>query len=399
MNNGPIVPAIMLALVGCGGAVASSSDDVVTVERRAFSTSVLAVGAVKAQIGAEVRVGSRISGRVQRLAANIGDAVREGQVLAQLETEELDALVAQRRAELTLAESRLTSIDRMGPDEIGRAEADLRRFEASAQLTRLELQRQQALLKERVSTASEVETARERDLVAQAGREAAMRALDLMRVGNAERRVQAVAELERARASLSSALVELSFTTWRAPISGVVASVATQEGETVAAGLNAPTFVTIVDLDRLQVNAYVDEVDIGRVAPGQAATFTVDAYPSRDFSGSVTAVYPSATIQDNVVKYVVAIELDGNPDRLLRPEMTASVRIQFESRQALAIPVRSIARDSGSTVVFVPGDDGVERRAVRLGWRDGAWAEVVEGLSEGERILRDPPQQGTGGTP
>ena len=125
----------------------------------------------------------------------------------------------------------------------------------------------------------------------------------------------AIRERELADAQLSEARVNLSYATITAPISGVIGSVTTQEGETVAAGLNAPTFVVIVDLDRLQVNAFVDEVDIGKVALGQRVTFNVDAFPAQDFTGAVAAIYPSATIQDNVVKYVVAIDIDDENRR------------------------------------------------------------------------------------
>jgi HlyD family secretion protein len=188
--------------------------------------------------------------------------------------------------------------------------------------------------------------------------------------------------------------VDRSFTVLRSPIGGVVASVATQEGETVAAGLNAPTFVTVVDLERLQVNAYVDEVDIGKVATGQRAVFTVDAFPARDFSGRVAAIYPTATIQDNVVKYVVALDIDGEYAGLLRPEMTASVRIELDARTVLAVPVRAIRQDAGRSVVHVVNGDRPEVRPVRVGWRDGPWAEVTDGLVEGERILLNAPASG-----
>jgi len=157
----------------------------------------------------------------------------------------------------------------------------------------------------------------------------------------------------------------------------------------VAAGLSAPTFVTIVDLARLQVHAYVDEVDIGKVKLGQEATFAVDAYPARDFVGRVAAIYPTATIQDNVVKYIVALDIADDSIGLLRPEMTASVRIALPPRQVLAIPARAIRRDGALNVVTVRGDDGDEVRPVRVGWRDGPWVEIVDGLAAGERIVLD----------
>jgi len=371
---------------------ASDAGEVVVVAPRTLSSTVVAVGAVKPRIGSEVRVGSRISGRVWKLRANIGDRVTRGQIIAELETAELDALIAQRRAELKLAEAKLAAFATLSPEEEARALADVMRFEAEVTLTAEELARQQALLTRELVPRAAADAARDRHAVAEATLESARRTLELVRVGATEGRRQAEADIERARAALESAEVDRSFTVLRSPIAGVVASVATQEGETVAAGLNAPTFVTIVDLERLQVNTYVDEVDIGKVATGQRAAFTVDAFPARDFSGRVAAIYPTATIQDNVVKYIVALDVDGEYAELLRPEMTASVRIELDARTVLAVPVRAIRQDSGRSVVHVVKGDRPEVRPVRVGWRDGPWVEITDGLVEGDRIqLNAPP--------
>jgi len=370
---------------------ASDSSELVEVAPRTFSTTVVAVGAVKPRIGSEVRVGSRISGRVWKLRANIGDRVVQGQIIAELETAELDALIAQRRAELKLAEAKLAAFATLSPEEEARARADVMRFEAEVTLTREELARQQALLQRELVPRATADAARDRHAAAEAALESARRTLEFIRAGHTEGRRQAEADVERARAALESAEVDRSFTVLRSPIAGVVASVATQEGETVAAGLNAPTFVTVVDLERLQVNAYVDEVDIGKVATGQRAAFTVDAFPARDFSGRVAAIYPTATIQDNVVKYIVALDIEGEYAGLLRPEMTASVRIELDARTVLAVPVRAIRQDAGRSVVHVVNGDRPEVRPVRVGWRDGPWAEITEGLADGERILLNAP--------
>jgi RND family efflux transporter MFP subunit len=255
--------------------------------------------------------------------------------------------------------------------------------------------REQALLERQLVPRATADAARDRHAVAKAELESARRTLELIRAGHMEGRKQAEADVDRARAVLESAVVDRSFTVLSAPIAGVVASVATQEGETVAAGLNAPTFVTIVDLDRLQVNAYVDEVDIGKIEDGQAATFTVDAFPARDFKGRVAAIYPTATIQDNVVKYIVALDIDDEYAGLLRPEMTASVRIDLDQRTVLAVPTRAIRQEGGRSVVHVVADGGgTGARPVRVGWRDGPWAEITEGLAEGDRILLEAPAAG-----
>ena len=388
---GALVAALFVWMRAGAADEQTATGEVVTVAERAFTSSVSALGAVKPQIGAEVRVGSRVSGRVARLRANIGDRVNKGQVIAELETADFDAVIDQRRAELALAEAKHGAVDRLAPDEIAHAEAEVRRFEADAMLAREDLQRQQALLERQLAPRALADAARDRYQAAQAQLEAARRTLGIVRGTHAEQRTQAAADTERARAALDSARIDRAFTVLRSPIRGVVASVSTQEGETVAAGLNAPTFVTIIDLDRLQLNAYVDEVDIGKIAPGQSVTFTVDAFPADDFTGRVAAIYPTATIQDNVVKYVVAATIDNDRAARLRPEMTAAVGIQLDTRVVLAVPARAIRREGGRNVVTVLVGDRRETRGVRVGWRDGAWIEIVDGLTAGTRVLVNGP--------
>lgn len=255
--------------------------EVTPAARRDDQAVVKATGVIKPMIGAEVRVGSRISGAVERLFVRVGDTVREGQPLAELDARDLLARRAEARAALDLAAA-----------ELDYARADLRR---------------------------------KRDLNAAAV--VAEAELDLAR------RTMAVAEqrVAGAEASLAFAATQLAYARIVAPISGVVASVATQEGETVAASFTAPTFVTLVDLARLEVWAYVDETDIGRIRVGQRALFTVDTYGEEAFAGLVTAIYPKAEIRDNVVNYITVIRFDPPRDRTLRPEMTTTVRIAVDT--------------------------------------------------------------------
>ena len=329
----------------------AAAPSTVEATRRDFASTVTAIGAVKPQIGAEVRVGARLSGKLERLPANIGDLVKKGQVLAELESADLRAVVAKNEAAVAVAR-----------EKIGDAEA-------RAKLSETVYQRQQKLMTISATSQQLVDEALREHQSALAGIEIARR------------------EHELAEAQTRESRVTLSYATITAPISGVIASVTTQEGETVAAGLNAPTFVTVLDLARLQVNAFVDEVDIGKVQIGQRVVFNVDAFPALDFAGQVAAIYPTATIQDNVVKYVVAITIDDEQANLLRPEMTASVQIQLDTRNVLAIPTRAIRQEGGRNVVYVSNNGGTEVRSVRVGWRDGPWAEIVDGLVAGERIL------------
>jgi macrolide-specific efflux system membrane fusion protein len=191
-----------------------------------------------------------------------------------------------------------------------------------------------------------------------------------------------------AAATLKFYKVQLSYATIKAPISGVISSVNTQEGETVSAGLNAPTFVTIINLSRLQVDAFVDETDIGRIKIGQKVMFTVDTYPDKEFSGRVRAIYPKAIIQENVVNFDVVIEMTGPNLDLLRPDMTTSVTIYQEERKGvLVIPRNSIIKEGNSKFVYVRQPSGdFERKVIKTGITSGNDVEVVSGLNEGDVI-------------
>jgi len=309
-----------------------------TVQNRDISATVMALGVVRPMVGAEVRVGSRVSGVVTRLRAQIGDRVERGQVIAELDDAELGARLAQNQASL----------------ERTRAEAELARLE-----------------RDRLRTMSE------REFVSRQQVDAAESALKA-----------AEAQVKQAEASVESARIQLSYTRITAPITGIVASVSTQEGETVAASLAAPTFVNIIDLDRLEIQAFVDETDIGRIREGQQALFTVDSYPAEEFEGEVTAIYPKAVIQDNVVNYVTTIRITDRRGLVLRPEMTAAVTIALQPRtDVVAVPSSAVSRDRAEHFVTVVEEGAPVRRTVRTGWTQGGWTEITEGLRAGEQIL------------
>jgi len=320
---------------------------------RDLSSTVLATGAVKPQVGAEVRVGARISGKVERLYANIGDQVNKGQIIAELEKADLEAAVARAQAEVKVAEARV-------------ADANARRKFAG-----LEYQRQQNLNKDDFTSQQAVDKALQEKESAAAGHNLAAKQFDA------------------ARATLQETLVELSYATITAPISGVIASVSTQQGETVAAGLNAPTFVTIIDLNRIQVDAFVDETDIGKVRVDQRAVFMVDTYPNKEFSGRVTAIYPKAIIQDNVVNYDVVLKINSSFKDLLRPDMTASVTIYQALRKGvLMLPRKAILRENGRKFVLVQLPKGQpQKKVIQTGISSGNTIEIVSGLTEGDTVV------------
>lgn len=316
----------------------SSSVETVHVTRQNIGTVVKATGVIKPRVGAEVRVGSRLSGLVKRLYVKVGDSVEKGQLLAELDDRDLVA----RRDEST---------------------AELRRAQAELRYAQADLQRKRELAAANVIAPNELELAD---------------------------RACAVTEQQVAvaQANLAYATTQLDYTRIVAPITGTVGSVSTQEGETVAASFAAPTFLTLIDLSRLEVWAYVDETDIGRIEASQHARFTVDTYAEHEFEGSVTTIYPKAEIRDNVVDYVTVVSFQPPHDRILRPEMTTTVRIALDLReQVLSVPVRAVRWEGARSFVLSPLAGAVTRHWVTTGNRDDNNWEIADGLLEGDAVL------------
>ena len=343
-----------IILLGTAGFYARPGDSA-TAQQSAYQTAVInktslqetvvATGVIRPVVGAEINVGSRISGTVISLPVAVGDIVEVGQLLARLDDTALQASLDQVRAEAGLSRPKVT-------------------------LAKSVLERRIQLANDGLASDEDLDIARSNLAVAKA-------------------------QLEENLARQRAASINLSYAQISAPISGVVAAVSTREGETVAAGFSAPTFVTIVDLERLEVLAYVDETDIGRVFVGQAAGFDVDTYPGVTFTGLVKAIQPSAEIRENVVNYVVRMEFespvinDDKPvsDYTLRPEMTAHVQLVIAERDdALTAPRNALKRRDGRQYLLVQRDGAWVEQDVRTGWRSERTVEILSGVEAGDLV-------------
>ena len=344
------VGSLLIACKGTGGAGRGTGGSLVPAKMMDLPAQVIATGTVTPQVGAEVPVGPRVSGTLQRLYVQIGDVVKKDQVLGVLQEKDLEANVAS-------------------------AEAALAATKASAVYAQANYDRLKDLLPKGYVSQDAVDVAQ-------------------------QNRDSTLANVSKAQAQLEFSKIQLSYGTVRAPIDGVVESVATQEGSTVAASFNAPTFVTLIDLSRLEVDAYVDEVDIGGVKVGQKATFTVDAFPDKVFNGEVVAIRPQAVIQDNVVNYDVIIKITDPFEGQLRPQMTASVTISMDSlKGVLVIPSKAVSHEGGKTFVTVPSGKGTQQRPVTLGRESGDFVQVKAGVSEGDKVLVKGNSRGAESTP
>jgi HlyD family secretion protein len=273
--------------------------------RKIVSTS----GPVRALV--TVSVGSQLSGQVDDVKVDFNSEVKPGDILATIDAQTFTARVAQAKADLMAADAALAN-----------QKAAMQKAKAILQATETNVARQEGLAEKRLSTQLSYETAmRDRD-VARA------------EIGVAEAQVaSAHATIAQRKAALEQAQVDLDRTAIRSPIDGTVISRTVDPGQTVAASLQAPELFKIAqDLSRIRIEAQVYEADVGAVAQGNLATFTVDAYPERQFEGRVTQVRLSATELNSVVTYTVIIEA-ANEGRKLFPGMTANVMIVSATRE------------------------------------------------------------------
>jgi RND family efflux transporter MFP subunit len=314
----------------------SAAASTISPEMKEIDSTVTTSGTVRLRTGAQVRVGSEVSGIVRKLNVTVGSHIQRGDIIAEIDPRPLQARVEQARTQ--------AAMDEVG---VGKAERDLKRG--------------QQLFAEGVLPAQQKE-----DLEWQVK--------------------SAQAKLEKSKSDLAAAEIDLSYAVIRAPISGTVASVSTQEGETVAASFAAPTFVTIIEDNALELVAMVDETDIANVRPGDTVNFTVEAYPSLEMRAIVKRIDPVATIISGVVNYPVmaTIQREG---RLLKPDMTANITIKTAERKALVVPNGAILRDGEERFVFLIRDGKQEKRTVTMGTRDAGFTEIKKGLSASDMVI------------
>lgn len=341
-----------LLLAGCKGKPAVNYSTV-SVERQEIKSSVTATGTIEPVT--LVEVGTQVSGIISNIYVDYNSTVKKGQVIAELDRENLNSQLAQAQAQLASAKSDLD-------------------------YQRINYDRQKTLHEKGHISDNDFELASLSYKQAQA---------------TYSQRIQ----------SVKTARTNLGYATITSPIDGIILTRAVEEGQTVASSFSTPTLFTIAkDLTDMRVIADIDEADIGGVHEGQRVTFTVDAFPDDVFEGRVTQVRQEATTESNVVTYEVVISAP-NPDLKLKPGLTANVTIiTKEVKDVLAVPVaalrfapnenllndgETIADCQGKTKVWVREGSTFKAIAVETGESNGVLTEIKRGLKDGENVITE----------
>lgn len=394
-----IAAAVLLALAAGGalwwtqrGASESQAYRTAPIERGPLQATVAATGAVNPV--SQVVIGTQVSGQIKEVLVDFNAEVKAGQLIAVIDPETFEYRVRQAQADVDATQAAVltaqanTAASRAG---VSRAQTDL----AEAERTHA---RNQSLVAQGFIAQSEADRTRAAVNTAKESLKSAQAQL-----GVTEAQVKsAQANVAQRQAALAQARVDLGRTRILSPVNGIVIKRAIERGQTVAASLQAPElFIIAQNLRDMQVDAAIDEADVGRIRTGQKATFTVDAFPGQNFEGRVAQVRKAAQNLANVVTYVGVIAF-SNPDARLLPGMTANVRIVTDQREdvlklpnaalrvripgveppaapadAPAVERRVPGESAARGRVYLLGTDGKPRALnVRLGLSDGSSTEL-----------------------
>ena len=369
-----------------------------------------------------VQVGSQVSGNIMELDADFNSRVKKGQVVARIDPTLFQARVTQSQAALDASRIAVTNASaqiEQRKSELAESKANLAaasagvlRARAALLDARIKYQRRQTLFQSALIAKEDLETAQAAYDTAVGGLDAAQAQQSAAKQAIAAAQAQvevaqalyasAQAAVRQAQAALAQARTDLDHTFIRAPVDGVVVARNVNVGQTVAASLQAPNLFDIAqDLTKMQVDTSVSEADIGKVQPGQPATFTVDAYPGRVFRGAVSEIRKAPINVQNVITYDVVVAVD-NPDLKLFPGMTATVRIVTGRRNnVLRVPNAALrfrpasaetpsrSRRAIQESVWILDPRGrPEEVHITTGASDGAMTEITGGgLKPGDPVI------------
>ncbi|MFN3884912.1 MAG: efflux RND transporter periplasmic adaptor subunit [Rhodocyclaceae bacterium] len=394
--------AYVLLVITLGGGFAAWRHFSAAGDKPAYKFATLETGPLIAAVAAtgtlnpvvSVQVSSQISGQIREILVDFNSTVKAGDLLARLNPETYEHRVRQAEADLEAARALVAA-----------QQAELFRARVNLAEAERDFVRKQTLVAKNFISPAELDKAQ---TLLDAAR-AQLRVVEAQAANSA-------ALVRQREAALGQARVDLSRTEIRAPIDGIVIKKSVEPGQTVAASLQAPEmFVIAKNLSDMQVEAAIDEADIGRIELGQQVSFTVDAFPGRRFKGEVKQIRKAAQVVSNVVSYTVVISA-ANPDSILLPGMTANVRI-ITARKEDVLKVANAAlrfhppegdektlpagrppsgagrgrssAEGGSGKLWVLGDDGRPKAIeVKTGITDGNHTEIVAGdIAAGQQVI------------
>jgi HlyD family secretion protein len=385
-----ICAGVFGVLVLAGGVIAATRggtkidpSKLAKVEKGDLAKSVVATGKVEPITKVEIK--AKASGIVKKLYVDAGDRVKKGQLLADLDKEEIEARVAQAKAQLEASQASAKG-----------TEADLERAKVDAEgvdvpMLKRAYDRAQGMAKEGVVSASALDDAQKNYELALNKQNVAKAQLLVLKAKIG----QAQAQVMQDHANLQQLEEQLGYTTITSPIEGIILSRDVEVGDAVSSilvlGSSATLVMTLGDTSEVYVKGKVDESDIGKVYMAQPARIKVESFKDKTFNGKVTKISPMGVEKDNVTTFEVRVSIN-NPGGELKAAMTANAEIILEEhKNVLQIPEGSILYDKDKKAsVEIPdekGKEGKRKVTVNIGISNGAKTELLSGLKEGDQVV------------
>jgi HlyD family secretion protein len=386
------ITPVVLVLVGLGALGAKAiwtkpvkidAEKLAKVERIDLARSVVATG--KIQPVTQVEIKSKASGIIQKLPVNVGDVVHKGQVICELDQNDLLPALRQQQAALHVAEAALKT-----------ARADYERFKVDAEGRDLPFLKREAERAERMYASKLIALNTREDTEKNYQIALQKQASSVANLASSTAAIaKAQAALEQQQAALSQAEENLRNATIVSPMDGVVVGRDSAHGAAVGSivvvGSSATPIMTIGDLNEVYVKGKVDESDIGKVYLGQPARISVESFKDQKFTGHVTKISPMGAEKDNVTTFEVRVSI-SNEKHILKAQMTANAEIVLEEhKRVLTIPEGAVVYNKDrSTAVQIPdptNEKGMRKVAITTGISNGAKTEVLKGLTEGQQVI------------
>jgi HlyD family secretion protein len=419
-----VLAAILVGIVGLGAIALTLSRSrgpnydvealTVPVESSALTVRISASGTVEPI--QTVNLSPKNAGILERLLVEQGDSVAAGQLIAQMESDDVAAQIRQNQAAVAEAEARLAEVQRgnvpavlaQGDAAVVATEAAVRDAEVRLDLAAAKFERNQQLRRQGAISQDELDNFSQEVQSAEAGlaqaqasaEETRQRLVDLRNTPEPEAIAQAAARVEQARGQLQATQVRLEDTRIRAPFAGVITQKFATEGAfvtptTSASDASSATSTAIVALaSGLEILAEVPEADIEQITVGQAVEVEADAFPSQVFAGRVRLIAPEAIERQNVTLFQVRIELESGKDILLSNMNVSVAFIGEQLSDALVVPTVAVVTQNGETGVLVQGENRIRFRPVTLGSQVGEQIQILDGVEVGDRVFVDlPPGQ------
>jgi HlyD family secretion protein len=377
----------LIALIAVSGLFSKSKpippEKIVAAEMGDIARSVVARGKIEPLTKVEVK--SKANGIIKALLVDVGDSIKEGQILAELDKEDLQAQVRGAKAALDGEQANLqAAIAAEAKARIEAANPDL-------EFARRDFDRAQGLFKEKVASQQQLDDASRAYEVARNRQQL----LDAMVQTAGAQIEQARAGVAAAKAALDRAEESLSYATIRSPINGVVLVRPTEVGDAVSSILNlgsaATLIMTLGDISSVYIKGDVDEADIGKASCGQQVRTKVESFPNESFEGVVKRIAPMGKELNNVTTFEVRVTI-SNPQGKLRASMTANAEIVLEERKKVLLIAESALvydKDKNVSVQLLDpsAKQGWHKVPLKIGISNGQRSEVLEGLKEGNKVV------------